>query len=277
MSLESQVVALVSAANSLTSQVAGKLAEIDEKTNAVANSITSAIKDSNSVTVFIDQQDGSDANDGLSIDQPLKTIRESRKVMMPGGAYRLNFIGNYVLDGHAELSPPTNSSIWFDGGHSGKPTKLTVGYGGGQTGSLATLGSLDLSYCANFYMRNMAIGLDMVSVSELLSQDSSDVTSRLRFLKSNLGTSTNVLIGIRFELVDFSDYLQNAKALVDQYGSAREVHFIEGVANLLITMFRNCTFPADMTVAADRFYADRTAADYSGKLSVSNLSSIFRG
>ncbi|MGP9466738.1 hypothetical protein ACT3RU_06935 [Halomonas sp. TP35] len=276
MSLESQIAALVSAANSLTSQVAGKLDEIDQKTNAVASSITDAIKDSNSVEIFIDQQNGSDENDGVSVASALKTISSARNLMMPGGLYRLKIIGDYLFNNDAEISPPTNASIWIDGGYGGKETNLICGYTKGLR-ERGRLGFIDLSSCSTLYMRNVKIGLDKVGVSELLASDPENIETRLGFLKTNAGLSTNVVIGIRFENVDFSEYLLNAKELANQYGTTRKIHFAEGVANLLITMFRICTFPADLSVAEDYFYADRTIADYSGKLSVSNISSNFRG
>ena len=76
MSLESQVASLVSAANKLTSEIAGKMKGIDQKVDAATASVPNSIKQESYKDFYIDAVNGNDSNSG-SISSPLKTIREA--------------------------------------------------------------------------------------------------------------------------------------------------------------------------------------------------------
>ena len=74
MSLESQIAALVSAANSLTSQVAGKMSQIDQKVDQATKSVPDTIRNMTEIQVYVDAIEGDDTQDGTS-NSPLKTLK----------------------------------------------------------------------------------------------------------------------------------------------------------------------------------------------------------
>lgn len=84
MSLESQIAALVSAANSLTSQVAGKMSQIDQKVESTATEISKVITSNRVVTYYVDEASGNDANTG-SQSSPLKSVSRAM-VLAPSGS-----------------------------------------------------------------------------------------------------------------------------------------------------------------------------------------------
>ena len=92
MSLESQIAALVSAANSLTSQVAGKMAQIDQKVNQATASVPGTIRDLSGKRYHIDNEVGDDSNDG-SAGSPLRSAEEAAKRAIPGAYVELYFKG----------------------------------------------------------------------------------------------------------------------------------------------------------------------------------------
>lgn len=79
MSLESQAAALVSAANSLTSQVAGKMAGIDQKVNAAVKAIPELYKE------YYVSPNGNDDSLGTE-SSPLATISEAANRIPIGGS-----------------------------------------------------------------------------------------------------------------------------------------------------------------------------------------------
>lgn len=100
MSLESQVAALVSAASNLTSQVAGKMKEIDQKVDEATKSVPKTIRGLSQQTFYIDALTGDDANDGTT-SAPLKTIMGAQGKAVNGGHINLWFKENqtHVVEG----------------------------------------------------------------------------------------------------------------------------------------------------------------------------------
>ena len=75
MSLESQIAALVSAANSLTSQVAGKMNQIDQKVDQATAAVPDAVKKLSRQTFYVDAEYGDDNHSGTKETEALKTIK----------------------------------------------------------------------------------------------------------------------------------------------------------------------------------------------------------
>lgn len=93
MSLESQIAALVSAANSLTSQVAGKMAGIDQKVNAATAAVSERLrKDMNSI-VYVDSSSGDDSNAGSTRDSAKKTIHAAIESTPPNSSLEVRLVG----------------------------------------------------------------------------------------------------------------------------------------------------------------------------------------
>ncbi|WP_372373272.1 hypothetical protein ACDI10_16530 [Vreelandella venusta] len=83
MSLENQIANLVSAANNLTSEVAGKMRQIDNKVDAATQAVPNTIRKLSEQTVCVDAVEGDDSNDGLSA-SPVKTVGEAIKRHISG-------------------------------------------------------------------------------------------------------------------------------------------------------------------------------------------------
>jgi len=85
VSLETQIAALVEAANNLTGAVNGKMSEIDQKNDDFVNSFQSNLIGALSKTLYVNSATGNDANPGTSGSFPKKTI-ESAIAVVPSGA-----------------------------------------------------------------------------------------------------------------------------------------------------------------------------------------------
>ncbi|RUR46209.1 hypothetical protein [Vreelandella populi] len=94
MSLESQIAALVSAANNLTSQVAGKMAGIDKAVKNAVEGIPREIERKMDREVFVDQLNGDDNNPGTSAN-PVKTIRKAAQETPSGAAVSITLMSDY--------------------------------------------------------------------------------------------------------------------------------------------------------------------------------------
>ena len=89
MSLESQITALVSAANKLTSEVANKMKGIDRKVDQATASVPRAIRAAADQVYYIDAANGDDSNSGLSGANALKTIAGVNNKIVPGGVVQI--------------------------------------------------------------------------------------------------------------------------------------------------------------------------------------------
>lgn len=77
MSLETQIAALVTAANNLTAAVNGKMTEIDQKVDDAVVSVPGTVKSylENRISYYVDSVNGNDANDGLSWAKAKRTLK----------------------------------------------------------------------------------------------------------------------------------------------------------------------------------------------------------
>lgn len=91
MSLETQIAALVTAANNLTAAVNGKMAAIDQKVNAATDSVPGVVRGLANQTFYIDAIDGNDANAGTSSGSPLKTAAAASAKFVSGSQVTLWF------------------------------------------------------------------------------------------------------------------------------------------------------------------------------------------
>ena len=77
MSLETQIAALVTAANNLTGAVNGKMTEIDQKVDEAVASVPGTVKSylENRTSYYVDSVNGNDANDGKSWAKAKRTLK----------------------------------------------------------------------------------------------------------------------------------------------------------------------------------------------------------
>lgn len=109
MSLESQIAALVSAANSLTSQVAGKIAEIDAKVDEATEAVPNAVRNIMNTVVFVNAIQGDDGNSG-STAHPVKTVMEALRRVPTGAAGVICLTAGQVHEAKtAEIAPEQSS------------------------------------------------------------------------------------------------------------------------------------------------------------------------
>jgi hypothetical protein len=105
MSLESQITALVSAANKLTSEVANKMKGIDQKVDKATAAVPEAIKSASYTRLFVNSVTGNDSNDGLSASRPKKTIAHAVGAVPDGFIGRIDLSpGEYRLDHDVNVS-----------------------------------------------------------------------------------------------------------------------------------------------------------------------------
>ncbi|MDQ7735519.1 hypothetical protein QT231_22700 [Halomonas sp. SpR1] len=110
MSLESQITALVSAANKLTSEVANKMKGIDRKVDEAVASVPKAIRDNATAHIFVDTETGSDTNNGTS-GSPLKTIAAVNKLIVPGTSVNIYLANGQTFEESGRLLAGTNNSV----------------------------------------------------------------------------------------------------------------------------------------------------------------------
>ncbi|WP_447529816.1 hypothetical protein [Vreelandella sp. TE19] len=99
MSLESQVAALVSAANKLTSEIAGKMKGIDQKVDQAVQVVPETVRSTMDMETYVHPTRGDDANDG-SRSNPLKTVMAALKKGFNGVSHRIYLYGGfeYLID-----------------------------------------------------------------------------------------------------------------------------------------------------------------------------------
>lgn len=88
MSLETQISALVSAANKLTSEVANKMKGIDTKVDQTAVDIIDRIAGSRVFSFFVDSENGNDENKGDSA-APLQTLKRAMSLCPAGSTVEI--------------------------------------------------------------------------------------------------------------------------------------------------------------------------------------------
>lgn len=95
MSLESQITALVSAANKLTSEVAAKMKGIDQKVDKAVGSVPDTVREMSSQTYYVNSDTGEDddARDGTS-GQAFRTVLYAASRAAPGAQVTVHLVGS---------------------------------------------------------------------------------------------------------------------------------------------------------------------------------------
>ena len=273
MSLESQITALVSAANNLTSQVAGKLGEIDDRVDSVSAEFAEAIRNNGGKELFVDQQAGNDNSSGGSWESPLKSLGEVTRRMIPGGAYKVWLRNDYYIKDGKELYGPTNAHIWICG--SGNP-RLVVSWGGTSTeaNNQNTNGSIDMSYADMLYISGVTLDIDEVAIQNMY--DTGSAFSRNCLVRTNVGTSAKVQANFRFQDVDFIPFLTKARQLGAGLSENVWIFVAELNNNAMTCVFRSAQLPSSDQEASAHFFRDIDKSDYSPLLAMSNVERVFR-
>jgi len=94
MGLESAITALVEATKNLTSEVAGKMAGINQAVDAAVKSVPAAVKAGMSLYLYVDAVAGSDANDGKTFGKAFKTVKAAIDSAPEGAFVYLNLVGS---------------------------------------------------------------------------------------------------------------------------------------------------------------------------------------
>lgn len=103
MSLETQIAALVTAANNLTGAVSNKIASIDQKVAAATEQVPATVRAEVSKILYVDSAAGLDTNTGLTTDKPLKTIGAAINKVMSGGTAEIRLNRGKVYEVGASL------------------------------------------------------------------------------------------------------------------------------------------------------------------------------
>lgn len=127
MSLETQIAALVTAANALTESVNGKMTEINQKVNDAVASVPGSVKSylEFRTAYYLDSVNGNDANDGLSWAKAKKTL----KAAIEGVGVR-RYAGIYISKSShimtSDINVPDGSNIVIYGDTSANTGGIVV-------------------------------------------------------------------------------------------------------------------------------------------------------
>ena len=92
-----EVASLIQSVNELTGTVAGKMKEIDSKVAETTTIVENTIQKKAYKTFYIDQKNGDDKAIG-SRGEPLKSIHEVARRVIPGGRYNVRLLDHYRMD-----------------------------------------------------------------------------------------------------------------------------------------------------------------------------------
>ncbi|MDM3884684.1 hypothetical protein QSV36_03605 [Pseudomonas sp. BCRC 81390] len=122
MSLETTIASLVAAANALTNEVSGKIADINKKVLAATDAVPALVRALSTQNYYIDAVDGDDANAG-TLAKPLKTAAAASAKAVSGSVVTLAFkarqnhtvnfylaSGRFVITsyGHTDIKDPND-------------------------------------------------------------------------------------------------------------------------------------------------------------------------
>lgn len=272
MSLETTIADLVSAANNLTSAVNSKMGEIDQKVDDVASSFSSAIKEASGSTFYVDQASGNDTNSGSS-SNPLKTLKEANDRMIPGGAYIVYLVTDYVMDQGNEMHPPTNAMVRIQGlkGDNTKAVVTSKWSLNNLLGGNIVIGSVNQSNGCSFYFKDIRLKLELAGIDD----QEVPVFGRQCFVRTNAGTSPSVRMDVQFDDCDLSDYLDTAKAYSDG-GGATDAYVMEMQTNVVGLILKSAALSADDVANRTYFVRDRDMNSVNDKIVTTNNTSVFR-
>lgn len=116
MSIEQSIAELTDASNHLTSEVSGKINQIDQQVAKATTQIPNQIRQQFNLHFYVDQQKGDDKNDGLSAATAFKTLAQafSDATSPHGASIRVDLVSDYALTSHVYF---TNKHIhlWLNG------------------------------------------------------------------------------------------------------------------------------------------------------------------
>lgn len=228
MSLESQIADLVSAANSLTSTVAGKMSEIDQKVNEAVETIPNEIISVMGATYYVDQDNGSDSASGASESDPLKSFSEVGGRTPAGASVQIRLLSDYVF-AEGERAVFDSADVFIRSFPDSGQFKIFF------TAQLREISGGVRHDCGNIYvLRNCNLNfyyVDIVFPSELDSQAFYGAQSAI--IGSHSGAEIGNPLTIRFRNVDFDipDPSNNQFCITPGYG-------------LVILSTQNVTAPA---------------------------------
>lgn len=166
MSLESQISALVSAANKLTSEVAAKMQGIDQKVDKATQAVPEAIQTAAYTRFYVDSVNGNDGDDGSTLARAKKTIASAVRAVPDGFIARIDLSpGEYLLDQNVNVAGKVISingrsqskedfvirgMPYFDENTSGVTYTYSTGFNMGLRGVLVAVGvTLKTAYVQN--------------------------------------------------------------------------------------------------------------------------------
>lgn len=119
MSVMDELKNVVTTARELFATVTGKMREIDQRVDAAVNSVPEAVLNEMGKTIYLDQENGNDINDGTSFARRVKTFARVASLSPSGGTVYIRLLSDYTFR--------PGESVRFDGvkaliGKSGEGT-----------------------------------------------------------------------------------------------------------------------------------------------------------
>ncbi|NRD72715.1 hypothetical protein HQQ94_05515 [Shewanella sp. VB17] len=251
MSLEQQITALVTSSNALTEVVDGKIREIDEKVAEVTSIVESTIRSKMVKTFYLHQTTGNDSNSG-SRENPIRTLSEVSKRVIPGGCHRVILLDDYrfdpKLDNDQWTFAPLLCTIMIIGDGSSKDFTFVAHPRHmrwvGRTQNVSS--RIDTSSGVTIGMENLRLRLDKSQMD-----DGYELNSRFVLFSTNASFTYSPMVKVRFHKCDLSLVL----------GELPEGTFLlEKTNNFAVIVARSCVYPNDQALL-DKLILDATQAD----------------
>ncbi|WDE69797.1 hypothetical protein VPHZ6_orf00014 [Vibrio phage VPHZ6] len=144
MSLESEVQELTKSSNEQTAasqelaqEVAGKMAQIDQKVNEATTVVRNTIRDFNAEQFFVNSETGNNDNDGKTISRPWRDLSPLKSLIVYGKTYKISVPSGQTIDMPVSLVGD-NVSYHFQGDYNnpGKIRMMAIDYQGTGDGTV---------------------------------------------------------------------------------------------------------------------------------------------
>lgn len=235
MSLESQVAALVSAASNLTSQVAGKMAGIDQKVDEVTTSVQRTINEKAYSRFYLDPMAGNDSNDGRTTSTAKKTLLAIEREMVAGSVVVIELMNDLIVE--ADHTFNYNQNIWIMGYGDRVPkivfTLYTDEEGYHRFGSLHRWKNVSLSF------QDIQFDIDTSAASDGFNFR----TSRNSAIQTNASSALAPNMYVRFRACDLSLFIE--KSYAETGAAANGMKLLEITNNFAVFIASNTTFSSD--------------------------------